>query len=125
MNTLMNTLINRQFGAAFSVLLICQAMVSGVASNIGITPVRVEVLWILIWTGIIWTGIANLIATAIERRMWPLAAGAAICFVVASVWMEWRIYAMMVTTGVIIVNVAVIWWPDSESGDSLDARLRT
>lgn len=107
---LMQTMINRQFAAALSVLLGCQIVLSSVAPNIGLSPKQAQVLWILLWAVIAW-----MVALTIEKRTWPLALGTTVSFIVAGLWIDYRIYAMMGATAAMVINGAVIWWPTKSS----------
>ncbi len=107
--TLMKTMINRQFAAALSVLLACQILLSSVAENFGLTPQQVQVLWILLWAVI-----ACMVAMTIEKRTWPLAVGVTLSFVIAGLWIDYRVYAMMGATAAMVINGAAIWWPKAE-----------
>ncbi len=105
--TLMKTVINRQIGGALVALLVSQVLVSAVAQRLRISPTQAQIMWMLIWTSL-----ATMVTLTIERRMWPMAVTAALCFAAGSVWMEQRVYAMIVVTASMIINAAVLWWPD-------------
>lgn len=111
--TLTSTVINRQLGGALFTLLATQSLVSAVAPALDMTPTQAQIVWMLIWTVV-----ATMVTVTIERRMVPLAAMAAICFVIASVSTPHRIYAMMVVTATMVLNALVIWWPDSPQDGS-------
>ncbi len=108
--TLMKTVINRQFASALFVLLGSQVVISAVAGRVGLSPQQVQVLWILLWTVI-----AAMVAFTVERRTWPLPIGVGLCFVMASLWIEYRIYAMMGATAVMVSVGSALWWPKSKT----------
>jgi len=105
--TLMRTVINRQLGGALVALLATQALVSAVAPRMGMSPAQAQVMWMMVWSTV-----ATMVAMTIERRMWPLAVAAGLGFAVGSVWMSYRIYAMMGVTASMMINAAVLWWPE-------------
>lgn len=112
--TLMKTVINRQLGGALVALLATQALVSAVAPRLLISPIQAQIMWMLIWTSI-----AAMVVLTIERRMWPMAVTAGVGFAMGSIWMEYRIYAMMAVTASMVINAAVLWWPDREESPAL------
>jgi serine/threonine-protein kinase len=114
--TLMRTVLNRQLGGALLALLATQALVSGLAPSLGMSPAQAQVLWMMVWSTV-----ATMVATTIERRMLPMAIVAGLGFALGSIWMNYRIYAMMVVTGSMIANAAWIWWPESSEKKSPSA----
>mgnify|MGYP003631891845 CR=1 FL=1 len=105
--TLMRTVMNRQLGGALVSLLATQVLVSVIAPRMGMSPAQAQVMWMMVWSTV-----ATMVAMTIERRMWPLAVAAGVGFAVGGVWMSFRIYAMMAVTASMIINAAVLWWPE-------------
>ena len=112
-HTLMKTNVNRQFSAALFVVLINQIMASMAGASLGLSSEQVFAIWMLIWTVAL-----MMAAVTIERRIWPSTLAVSACFLVTSLSMDLRLYAMLGFTLVLIANAMVIWMPGTQARDS-------